>query len=96
MWALGQRHGLQSTTLTFFIKKYLSKIYIYIYIYMCVCAYFYESNFEEAVQIYRYDFHISEFNDLEVIHSLYSYNVCLTEPFPKGHLFVVYGGSMYI
>jgi hypothetical protein len=59
---LRQRHGPQNTTLTsFFYKNIYWKLYMYIFLWKWF-----------AKQIYWYDFHISELNDLKVIYHLYS------------------------
>jgi hypothetical protein len=68
---LGQRHGLQSTTLTsyFYIKNLLKTN-------ICILLWKYF-----ARQIYLCSFHISKLNDLKVIHDLYSQ--CLTQIMSK-------------
>jgi hypothetical protein len=68
---LGQRHGLQNTTLTScFYKKYLWKSDI------CILLWKYFSR-----QIYSYNFYICKLNDLKVIDDLYSQ--CLTQTLSK-------------
>jgi hypothetical protein len=69
-WCLGQRHGLQSTTLTslFYKNIYWKVIYVYDWKYF-------------SRQIYWYNLHISKLNGLKVIHDLYSQ--CLTQTLSK-------------
>jgi hypothetical protein len=68
---LGQRHGLQNTTLTsYFYKKYLWKSDI------CILLLKYLSR-----QIYSYNFYICKLNNLKVIDDLYSQ--CLTQTLSK-------------
>jgi hypothetical protein len=68
---LGQRHGHQSTTLTYLFYKNLYWKVIYVYSY--------ESNFQDK-SIYMI-FHIFKLNYLKVIHDLYSQ--CLTQTLSK-------------
>jgi len=58
---LGQRHGLQSSSLTFCFYKNIYQKVVYVY--------FYKSIFQSR-QIYSYGFHISKFNNLKIIHGL--------------------------
>jgi len=66
----GQRHGLQSLTMTSYFYKNIYHQVIYLYLW----KYFLR-------QIYSYDFCILKLNNLKVIHDLYSQ--CLTQTLSK-------------